>query len=72
MDASVEGVGRFRIDVPLTYDAAKGRLDMACRASEPVVQIEMPESGIEIVAPKQADHAPPQPEALRISRGAAQ
>ena len=40
---------------------------MAAGAAEPVVQIEVPERGIEVVAPHQADHAPAEPDAFGVS-----
>ena len=48
----------------LPDQAAEGRLDVAGRAAEAVVEIEMPESGVEIVAPEQA--RPPAGRARRI------
>ena len=47
--------------------AAERRLDMAARAAETVVKIEMAEGGIEIVAPQQADHPAAEPDAFRIA-----
>src|SRR5262245_44214695 len=65
-------VGGLRIDVSLPHDAAEGRLDVAGRAAEPVVQVEMAEGGIEIVAPEQADHPPAEPDAFRAAGRTAQ
>ena len=42
------------------------------RAAEAVVEIEMAEGGIEIVAPEQADHPPAEPDAFRIAGGPAE
>src|SRR3954451_5418718 len=67
-----ERVRSLRIDVSLPDEATEGRLDMAGWAAEAVVQIEMTESGIEIVAPEQADHPPAQPQTLRVGGRAAQ
>ena len=53
-------------------EAAKGRLDMAARAAEAVVKVEMAEGGIEIVAPQQADHPAAEPDAFGIARRTAQ
>ena len=72
MHAAVERVGRLRIDVALPHEAAECRLDVAGRAAEPVVQIEVAEGGIEIVAPEQAHHAPSEPQAFRIGGRPAQ
>src|ERR1700722_5986042 len=52
IDPAVEAVGSLRIDiVGMQEQAAEGCLDMAARAAEAVVQVEMAEGGIEIVAP---------------------
>lgn len=40
---------------------------MAAGAAEPFIEIEMAERGIEVVAPHQADHAPSEPDAFRVS-----
>src|SRR6202035_2973901 len=48
-------------------EAAEGCLHMAARAAETVVKVEMAESGIEIVAPQQADHPAAEPNAFGIS-----
>lgn len=47
--------------------AAERRLDMAGRAAKTVVQIEMAESGLEIVAPEQAHHPTAEPHAFGIA-----
>jgi len=49
-----------------TGQAAEGRLNVAAGATEPVIQVEMPEGGIKIVAPHQADHAPAEPDTFRV------
>jgi hypothetical protein len=64
--ASRQTFRRLRVDVSLTYDTAKGRLDMPARAAEPIVEIEMPESGVKVVAPQKVHHTAAQPDALRI------
>src|ERR1700758_1353983 len=63
---AIEGVGRLGVDVSLAHEAAKGRLDVTGWAAEPVLKIEMAKRGIEIVAPEQAHHSAPQPQAFRI------
>ena len=63
---ALSGFRRFPVDIALADDAAEGRLDMAAGAAEAVVEIEMAEGGIEIVAPQQADHAAAQPDAFGI------
>ena len=50
-----------------TGQAAEGRLDMAAGAAEPVIEIEMPKGGVEVVAPHQAHDASTEPDAFRIS-----
>ncbi len=40
---------------------------MAAWTAEPVIQVEMAESRVEIVAPEQADHAAAEPNAFRIA-----
>jgi len=68
----VDLLGCLRVDVSLANDAAEGRLDMSGRATEAVVKIEVPERGIEIVAPEQAHHPPAEPKAFRIGGRASQ
>ena len=68
MDPAIQAVGGLRIDVVGVQDqAAESRLDMAARAAEPVVEIEVAESGIEVVAPQQADHPPAKPDAFGVA-----
>lgn len=43
---------------------------MAAGAAEPLVQVQMAERGIKVVAPHQADHTPSQPDTFRVSGGA--
>ena len=71
MNPGVEALRRFRIDVALADHAAERRLDVWPRATEPVVEIEMAEGGVHVIAPEQPDHAPAEPDALRIAAGAA-
>src|SRR5262245_39362673 len=72
MHPPVEGVGRLGIDGALPDDATESRLNVAGRAAEAVVQVEMAEGGIEIVAPEQADHPPAEPDAFRAAGGTTQ
>src|SRR6187431_1351625 len=68
VDAAVEGFGHLGIDLAAEAgQAAECRLDMAARAAEPVVEIEMPERGIEVVAPHQANHPAAEPDAFGVS-----
>jgi hypothetical protein len=46
---------------------AEGRLDMTAGAAKPVVQVEVAESGVEVVAPHQANDATPQPDTFGIA-----
>jgi hypothetical protein len=46
--------------------AAEGRLDVAAGAAEPVIEIEVPERGVEVVAPHQADHTAAEPDTFRV------
>ena len=68
VDAAVEGFGHLGVDLAAKAgQAAEGRLDMAAGAAEPVVEIEMAERGIEVVAPHQADHAAAEPDAFGVA-----
>ena len=68
MDAAVEGLGHLGVDLAAKAgQAAERRLDMAAGAAEPVVEVEVPERGVEIVAPHQADHAAAEPDAFGVS-----
>src|SRR5262245_22093321 len=69
---AVERVRCLGVNVSLPHEATEGRLDVAGRTAEPVVKVEMAKRGIEIIAPKQADHAPTQPQAFRIGGGPSQ
>ncbi len=44
---------------------------MLTRTTEPIVEIEMTERGVEVVAPKQSHDAAAEPDAFRIARRAA-
>ena len=65
---TVQTIGCLRIDrAGVQNEATEGRLDVAARTAEAVVEIEVAKGGIEIIAPQQADHAAPEPDAFRIS-----
>jgi hypothetical protein len=51
VDAAAEAFGRLRVDIALTDQAAERRLDMPAGAAEPVIEVEVAKSGIEIVPP---------------------
>ena len=71
MDAAIQGFSDLGIDgCAKPHHAAERRLNMAAGASEPLIEIEMAERGVEIVAPHQADYSPTKPDAFRISGGA--
>jgi hypothetical protein len=68
MDPAIEAIGGFGIDrIGMQYQTTERRLDMSGRTAEPVVQIEMAEGGIEVVAPEQADDPPAEPNAFGIA-----
>ena len=46
--------------------ATKRCLDVSARTAEPVVQIQMPKGGVEVISVYQLDHPPPKPDALRV------
>ncbi len=68
MDAAAQGFSDLGIDLPAeTGQAAERRLDVPAGAAEPVVEIEVPESGVEIVAPHQAHHTAAEPDTFRVA-----
>ena len=52
MDPAVKGLLSLGIDIPLPDQATEGGLNMGARAAETVVEIEVPERRIHIVAPQ--------------------
>ena len=72
MDPSIKAVGGFGIDhVGMQNKAPERHLDMAAWAAEAVIELKVAKGGVQIVAPKQADDAPPKPDAFRIAGWAA-
>src|SRR5262249_10891923 len=69
---TIESAGCFRIDISWAHKTAKSRLDMAGRAAEPIVKVEVAKSRIEIIAPEQAHDPPTQPQTFRVGRRSAQ
>lgn len=68
MDAAVQGLRDLRIDgCTESHHTAERRLDVAAGASEPLIEIEVAERGIEIVSPHQADDTPAKPDAFGVS-----
>src|SRR5262245_35603277 len=57
----------LRIRIAQPDNATERSLDVARRATKPVVQLHMPEGRVEIVAVKQPDRAPAKPDALRLA-----
>ena len=69
MDAAIEHIWRFWIDVAEPDKTAERRLDVPAGASEPIVEVEVAERGVQIVAPQQADDAAAKPDTLLIAGG---
>src|SRR5207249_13157 len=67
VDARVQALGRLGIDVSLPHDASKRCLDVPGRTAKPIIEIEMPEGGVEVVAPQQVDYPPTEPDAFRVA-----
>ena len=72
MDPAVKGFLNLGIDVSLADQATKGSLNMGAGAAETVVEIEVAESRIQVVAPKEANHAPAKPDTFGIAGRAGQ
>src|ERR1700722_4862208 len=51
----------------MQQQAAERSLDMGAGTAKTIVQIEVAKRGVQIVAPKQADHSPAEPDAFRIT-----
>src|ERR1700745_3259766 len=65
VNAAVQRFLRFGIDISLAYQAAEGRLDMCARATEAVIEVQVAEGGIEVVAPEQTHDPAAKPDGLR-------
>jgi len=72
MDPAVKGLLGLGIDVSLADEATESGLDMGAGTAEAVVQVQMTESRVQIISPKQAYHAAAEPNALRIASRAGQ
>lgn len=69
MDAAVQAVSDLVVDRAAKADeATEGGLDVATGAAEAIVEIEMTESGIQIITPHQPDHTASEPDAFGIAR----
>ena len=66
VNTGAQTFGCLRVDIALPHDAAERRLNMTARTAETIVEIEVPESSVEIVPPEQIDHAAAEPYAFRI------
>lgn len=70
MNASVQRFGHLRIDrCTKSGQTAECSLDVAAGAAEAVIEIEVTESGIEVIQPHQAYDTAAEPNALRIAGG---
>lgn len=68
MNTPVQRFGHLRIDrCTESGQTAECSLDVATGAAEPVIEIEMPESGIEVIKPHQTHDTAAKPDAFRIS-----
>jgi hypothetical protein len=68
VNAAVEGLRHLGVDLGAkTGQAAKGCLNVTTWASKTIVNIQMPERGVDIVAPHQSDHAATKPDAFRVT-----
>lgn len=68
MNPVVQAPWHLVVDLsPESGQAAERRLDMAAGATKSVVEVEVAECRIKVVAPHQADHAPAEPDAFRVS-----
>ncbi len=68
VDAPIQGFGNLGIDGRTEpHHAAERCLDMAAGAPESLIEIEVAERGVEIVAPHQPDHTPAEPDAFQVS-----
>jgi hypothetical protein len=67
MNTSAQAFRCFGVDGAKAHETPERRLNVAAGAAKPVVQIEMAEGGVEIVAPHQDHHAAAEPDAFRVS-----
>ena len=69
MDAVIQAFWNLVVDLcAKPGQATEGRLHMTARAAEPVIQVEVTKSGIEVIAPHQPNDAPSEPDAFGIAR----
>ena len=68
MDAAIEGFGDFGINRGAeAHQTAERALNVTAGASEPLIEIEVAERRVEVIAPHQPDHPPAEPDAFRVS-----
>jgi hypothetical protein len=67
MNTSTQAFRCFGVDGAKAHEAPERRLNVAAGAAKPVIQIEVAEGGIEIVAPHQNHHPAAEPDAFRVS-----
>jgi hypothetical protein len=68
MDPVIQASGYFVVDLGAkSGQTTEGRLDMAARTAEPVVQVKVAKSGIEIVTPHQSNDAPTEPNTFGVA-----
>jgi hypothetical protein len=68
VNTAVQRLGNFRIDLGTEPgQAPEGCLDVTAGTAETIINIQMPQSGINVVAPHQAHHAAAKPDAFRVS-----
>src|SRR3978361_137685 len=67
MHAGAQALRGLRIDRPLAHDTTEGRLDMSARTPETIVEVDVAERRIEVVAPQQVDDAAAEPDAFGIA-----
>jgi hypothetical protein len=71
MDAAVQGLRNFGIEIAMPDDATESRLDMRARTPKAVIEVEMAKGRVQVVTPEQADNAPAQPDAFGVPGRAA-
>jgi hypothetical protein len=68
MDAVIQAFWNLVVDLcAKPGQATEGRLHMTARAAEPVIQVEVTKSGIEVIAPHQPNDAPSEPDAFGVA-----
>jgi hypothetical protein len=68
MNAAAQRIGRLGVNRSEPDQTTECRLDVTTRAAEAIVEIEMTEGRIQVIAPHQKNYAAAEPDAFRISR----